>query len=142
MFPAGRLSSAIEGPEGTDASPTLGGSSCPFQASISRARELAEQLTPFQSMTNGLEIHGTLLARNTLLNLAGQVIPLLVGLATIPYVVKGLGNEGFGILSIAWVLLGYFTLSELGLGRESAKLNIVRYLRVACARPWFQLSLG
>jgi len=93
-------------------------------------------------MESPLEIHGVLLARNTLLNLVGHLVPLLAGLATIPYVVRGLGNDGFGILSIAWVLLGYFSLPALGLGRESAKLNIVRYLRVACARSWFQLSLG
>ena len=70
-------------------------------------------------MTNALEIHGALLTRNTMLNLAGQVIPLLVGLATIPYVVRGLGTERFGILSIAWVLLGYFSLFDLGLGRAT-----------------------
>lgn len=68
-----------------------------------------------------VEIHGGLLARNTVLNLVGQVIPLLVGLATIPYVVRGLGSEGFGILSIAWVLLGYFSLFDLGLGRATTK---------------------
>jgi O-antigen/teichoic acid export membrane protein len=72
-------------------------------------------------MTKGLEIRGTLLARNTLLNLAGQVIPLLIGVATIPYVVRGLGTERFGILSIAWVLLGYFSLFDLGLGRATTK---------------------
>jgi len=72
-------------------------------------------------MTTGLEIHGTLLARNTVMNLVGNVIPLLVGLATIPYVARGLGADGFGILSIAWVLLGYFSLFDLGLGRATTK---------------------
>jgi len=67
------------------------------------------------------QIHGTLLARNTALNLIGQVIPLLVGLATIPYVVRGLGTERFGILSLAWLLLGYFSLFDLGLGRATTK---------------------
>lgn len=72
-------------------------------------------------MAEPLEIHGGMLARNTALNLVGHVIPLVVGLATIPYVVRGLGNEGFGILSIAWVLLGYFSLFDLGLGRATTK---------------------
>jgi len=67
------------------------------------------------------QIHGTLLARNTVLNLIGQVIPLLIGLATIPYIVRGLGTECFGILAIAWVLLGYFSLFDLGLGRATTK---------------------
>ena len=47
-------------------------------------------------MAEAPQIHGTLLARNTLLNLLGQVIPLLIGLATIPYIVRGLGTERFG----------------------------------------------
>jgi hypothetical protein len=69
-------------------------------------------------MGNTLEIRGGLLARNTAINLGGYVIPLLVGLATIPYVVRGLGSAGFGILSIAWVLLGYLSFFDLGLGRD------------------------
>lgn len=72
-------------------------------------------------MGDSPEIRGGLLARNTALNLVGQVIPLLVGLATIPYVVRGLGTEGFGILSLAWLLLGYFSLFDLGLGRATTK---------------------
>ena len=68
-----------------------------------------------------MELRGTLLARNTALNLVGQVIPLLVGLAAIPYIVRGLGTDGFGILSIAWVLLGYFSLFDMGLGRATTK---------------------
>jgi O-antigen/teichoic acid export membrane protein len=61
------------------------------------------------------------LARNTLLNIAGQVIPLLVAVATMPYTVRGLGPERFGILSIAWLVLGYFALLDLGLGRAATK---------------------
>jgi O-antigen/teichoic acid export membrane protein len=55
----------------------------------------------FQLLKNALEIRGRLLARNTLLNLAGQVILLMVGLVTIPYVVRALGTARFGVLSIA-----------------------------------------
>jgi O-antigen/teichoic acid export membrane protein len=62
-----------------------------------------------------------LLARNTLFNLLGQGLPLLVALVTIPYVVRGLGPERFGLLSLAWVILGYFTVFDLGLGRATTK---------------------
>src|SRR5690348_9840962 len=72
-------------------------------------------------MIKPLEIRGGLLARNTALNLGGHVIPLIVGLATIPYVVRGLGSAGFGVLSIAWVLLGYLGFFDLGLGRATTK---------------------
>ena len=72
-------------------------------------------------MKSALEIRGSLLARNTFLNFIGQVIPLAVGLITIPYIVHGLGVERFGILSLAWVILGYFSLFDLGLGRATTK---------------------
>jgi O-antigen/teichoic acid export membrane protein len=62
-----------------------------------------------------------LLARNSLLNLAGQLIPLLVGVASVPYVIAGMGVDGFGILSLAWMILGYFTIFDLGLGRATTK---------------------
>jgi O-antigen/teichoic acid export membrane protein len=62
-----------------------------------------------------------LLARNSLFNLAGQILPLLVGVVTIPYIVKGLGTVGFGILSITWMVLGYFSMFDLGLSRATTK---------------------
>lgn len=61
------------------------------------------------------------IARNSLLNLAGQGIPLVVGIACIPFVIQGLGVERFGILSLAWMLLGYFVMFDFGLGRATTK---------------------
>lgn len=58
-----------------------------------------------------------LLARNALLNLAGKGLPLLVALAAIPLLIQGLGTERFGLLALAWVVIGYFTLFDLGIGR-------------------------
>jgi len=68
-----------------------------------------------------LEIHGRLLARNTLLNLAGQAAPLLMGVLCIPPIISGLGTERFGILALAWAVLGYFNIFDLGLGRATTK---------------------
>lgn len=68
-----------------------------------------------------LEISGRILARNTILNLIGQVVPLLVGIITIPLIVRGLGTERFGLFSLIWVVLGYFTVFDLGLGRATTK---------------------
>src|SRR3990172_7832488 len=68
-----------------------------------------------------LEVRAGHLTRNVGLNLAGQSIPIVIGILTIPYLIKGLGVEGFGVLSIAWMLLGYFTLFDLGLGRATTK---------------------
>lgn len=68
-----------------------------------------------------VRISGSLLARNTLINLIGQIAPLLVAVFTIPFVVRGLGTDRFGLLAIAWVVLGYFNLFDLGLGRATTK---------------------
>jgi O-antigen/teichoic acid export membrane protein len=68
-----------------------------------------------------LEISGRLLTRNTLLNFVSQAGYLLVGVATIPFIVRGLGVERFGLLSIAWVAPEYFTFIDLGLGRATTK---------------------
>lgn len=68
-----------------------------------------------------LQISGSLLAKNTLLNLIGQAVPLLVGVITIPFIVRGLGTERFGLLALARVVLGYFAIFDLGLGRATTK---------------------
>jgi O-antigen/teichoic acid export membrane protein len=64
---------------------------------------------------------GALLARNTLLNLVGQALPLALALLTIPYVVRGLGVERFGILAVATAVLGYFGMFDLGMGRATTR---------------------
>ena len=72
-------------------------------------------------MMKKLELSGHLLARNTVINFIGQAVPLLVGVITIPFIINGLGTERFGLLSLAWVILGYFTIFDLGLGRATTK---------------------
>jgi O-antigen/teichoic acid export membrane protein len=64
---------------------------------------------------------GRLFARNTAFNLAGEVVAFCIGVVAIPYVVKTLGTEAFGILSIAWMLLVYMSLFDLGLTRATTK---------------------
>jgi len=60
---------------------------------------------------------GRLLARNSVLNLAAHGLPLVAAVALIPPLITGLGPERFGILAIAWMLLGYFGVLDLGMGR-------------------------
>lgn len=70
--------------------------------------------------SSGLE-GKSLLAKNSIFNFAGQILPMVVGLLTIPYIVHGLGENGYGILSIALMVLGYFGIFDLGLGRATTK---------------------
>jgi O-antigen/teichoic acid export membrane protein len=64
---------------------------------------------------------GGVLARNTVLNVAGQLVPIGVALLAMPYVVAGLGEARFGVLALAWAALGYFGVMDLGLGRAATK---------------------
>lgn len=57
------------------------------------------------------------LKRNTLWNLAGSGLPLIAALFCIPYLLKTLGNEAFGVLTLIWALIGYFSLFDMGVGR-------------------------
>ncbi len=57
------------------------------------------------------------LARNTIWNLVGTALPFVVGVVTIPYLLRTLGVEAFGMLTLIWVLIGYFGLFDFGLGR-------------------------
>jgi O-antigen/teichoic acid export membrane protein len=66
------------------------------------------------------------LAKNSLINLAGFVLPMAVGLITIPMIVRGFGVERFGLLTLAWAVIGYFSLFDLGIGRAITQLTAER----------------
>lgn len=57
------------------------------------------------------------LKHNTLWNLAGTTIPMVAALALIPYTLNRLGGEAFGVLTLIWGLIGYFSVFDLGVGR-------------------------
>lgn len=67
-------------------------------------------------------IAGRFLARNTFWNLLGGVAPLFVAVITIPFIVRGLGIDRFGVQTLVWVIIGYFSLFDFGLGRTLTKM--------------------
>lgn len=97
-----------------------------------------------------LEFNAGLLTRNWILNLLGWVVPLSVALIAVPYVVKGLGSERFGVLSLASALLGYFGIFDLGLGRATTKIvaeclareDLEQLPRVVWTSLWSQAFFG
>lgn len=65
---------------------------------------------------------GHVLARNAIWNLIGSGAPMLVAIVAIPVLIKGLGTDRFGVLALAWALIGYATVFDLGLGRALTQL--------------------
>jgi O-antigen/teichoic acid export membrane protein len=61
-------------------------------------------------------INNRLLVTNVFWNLLGMGIPLLVAIFTIPLLIDGLGISRYGILTIVWMIIGYFNLFDLGIG--------------------------
>lgn len=60
--------------------------------------------------------------RDVLWNLVGTGLPMLVAIPAIPALISGLGAARFGVLTLAWVVVGYFSLFDLGLGRAMTQL--------------------
>lgn len=62
------------------------------------------------------------ISRNILWNSVGIILPLIVGVVVVPTIVHQLGIERFGVLSVIWMMIGYFSVFDLGLGRSLTKL--------------------
>lgn len=68
-----------------------------------------------------LDLSGTNVAKNTVYNFLGLAIPYAVAFISIPLIIKHLGVERFGLLSLVWIVIGYFSFVDLGLGRATIK---------------------
>lgn len=58
-----------------------------------------------------------MIGRNTLVNLFGLGLPLVVAFFAVPPLVVGMGDARFGLLTLIWAIVSYFGLLDLGLGR-------------------------
>ncbi len=50
-------------------------------------------------------------------SLAGTIVPMLAALVAVPWLMRYLGQERLGVLSLVWVVVGYFSFLDMGLGR-------------------------
>ncbi|MEO0136080.1 MAG: flippase [candidate division WOR-3 bacterium] len=62
-----------------------------------------------------------LIARNAILNIVGHTLPLIIGIVVLPYIIRYLGSDRFGVLSLIWVVLAYLMFFDFGLGRATTK---------------------
>lgn len=61
------------------------------------------------------------LVRNALANLLGALIPAVVALGTVPLVVRGLGEAGYGMYSLVTAIVGYFAVIDINVTAGSVK---------------------
>lgn len=90
---------------------------------------------------------------NSYWNLFGSLFPMLVGILTIPFLIQNLGVEKFGVLSIIWALIGYFSIFDFGIGRalthgvaskrtENSKISDYSFIRVGLNATLFSGVVG
>src|SRR3981189_3248287 len=65
---------------------------------------------------------GRFLARNVIWNLIGNGAPMFVAVFSIPILIHSLGKDRFGVLALAWAVIGYASLFDIGLGRALTQL--------------------
>lgn len=59
--------------------------------------------------------------QNALFNVGGWIMPLVTSFVFTPYIVRTMGASGYGILTLVWSVIGYFTFLDLGLGSAVTK---------------------
>ncbi|MDF3839480.1 oligosaccharide flippase family protein [Cupriavidus basilensis] len=92
----------------------------------------------------------TSMRRNLLINFAGLILPTFVSLVTVPLYIKALGLDRFGVITLVWVLVGYFAVMDFGISLASEN-RISRALaagdadevsRTFWSACWFNLATG
>ena len=68
-----------------------------------------------------LRSNGAVLARNTIYNFLTQIVVSVLAFLSIPVIVRGMGEEVFALLTLIWMVVGYFSILDLGVGQASVK---------------------
>src|ERR1700754_1954573 len=65
----------------------------------------------------------TKVVRGSLWTLSGQGVTILAALVATPFVIRLLGTESYGVLSLINVLIGYLSFSDMGMGTASTRFG-------------------
>ncbi|MBV9241653.1 MAG: oligosaccharide flippase family protein, partial [Acidobacteria bacterium] len=71
----------------------------------------------------------TKVVRGSAWSLAGQVLPIAISFISIPFVIRLLGSEGYGVLLLVVSIPTYFVFADLGMGSASTKFESEAYAR-------------
>ena len=63
-----------------------------------------------------------LLQRNVVISLLGWVLPAATALIAFPLVAQRLGADRFGVVALAWGMVGWFSLFDFGIARALTRL--------------------
>ena len=63
-----------------------------------------------------MKITAKLIIKNSIFNLMGEGLPSLVGIVVLPFLIRWLGDERFGLLMLIWAIRGYMEFLSLRLG--------------------------
>lgn len=67
-----------------------------------------------------------MIIKNSFYNLLGLGLPLVVAVFSIPILIQSLGTSKFGLLTLIWAVVSYFSLFDFGFGRAlTQKLAIL-----------------
>jgi O-antigen/teichoic acid export membrane protein len=72
------------------------------------------------------------ISRNAVLSFAAQAVPMVAAVASVPLLVRFLGTERVGLLSMVWVLISYFSALDIGI---SAAVTRSASMALADSRP-------
>ena len=75
---------------------------------------------------------GKAFSANLVYNVFGALLPIVTSLGTVPFYIHQIGLARYGVVTISWVLLGYFGFLDFGLSRASA--NALAKLGTASSR--------
>jgi O-antigen/teichoic acid export membrane protein len=92
----------------------------------------SELVTPKQPNPASEASYGRRIARNSVLNLCTGAAVMCLSLIFVPLMLHAFGTELYGVLSVTWMVLGYFSWLDFGFGRASARF-VAREL--ALGRP-------
>ncbi len=87
---------------------------------------------------------------NTVSSYGRDVVDTIAFLVLIPFIVKTLGNEGFGLWSLIWSFLSIFELADLGFAASVVKYvadargkqDTQRLRKIVCTLFWIYVFLG